>query len=187
MPTLLVKNAHTLVTMDDTRQEISGGGLFIRDGFIEQVGPTASLPESADEIVDLSGYVILPGLVNTHHHFYQTLTRAVPAAQDANLFGWLTTLYPIVYSAVLSTFNWSWGLTRDFVGLQNYTKLLGDSQFWRVIANTFYFALGAVAVEMLIGLVLALALTGLGCDRPSAFSRMTFRTSSSLKPTSSRT
>src|SRR5574341_1330829 len=94
MPTLLVKNA-LLVTMDDHQREIPEGGLFIRDGFIEQVGPTGGLPKTADEVLDLRGHVVLPGLVNTHHHFYQTLTRAVPAAQDANLFNWLRTLYPI--------------------------------------------------------------------------------------------
>ena len=81
--------------MDDHQREIPGGGLFIRDGFIEQVGVNAELPVSADEVLDLQGHILLPGLVNTHHHFYQTLTRAVPAAQDANLFNWLKTLYPI--------------------------------------------------------------------------------------------
>ena len=95
MTTLLIKNAQLLVTMDDRRREIPGGGLFIRDGFIEQVAETNLLPATADEIVDLSGHVVMPGLINTHHHFYQTLTRAVPAAQNANLFNWLTTLYPI--------------------------------------------------------------------------------------------
>ncbi len=95
MTTLLIKNASVLVTMDDNQQEIPQGGLFIRDGFIEQVGKTSDLPASADEVLDLQGYLLLPGLVNTHHHFYQTLTRAVPAAQDANLFNWLKTLYPI--------------------------------------------------------------------------------------------
>ena len=95
MATLLVKNAAILVTMDDHRREIPGGGLFIRDGFIQQVGPTSQLPVDADEVLDLSHHIILPGLINTHHHFYQTLTRAVPAAQDANLFNWLKTLYPI--------------------------------------------------------------------------------------------
>lgn len=93
--TFLVKNAAVLVTMDGKRREISGGGLFIRDGFIEQVGQTADLPREADEVLDLTGHVVMPGMVNTHHHFYQTLTRAVPAAQDANLFNWLKTLYPI--------------------------------------------------------------------------------------------
>ncbi len=95
MTTLLVKNATILVTMDDQRREIPDGGLFVRDGLIEKVGPTASLPAEADEVLDLRGYVVLPGLINTHHHFYQTLTRAVPAAQNANLFNWLKTLYPI--------------------------------------------------------------------------------------------
>lgn len=94
MPTLLVKNAH-LLTMDDRHTELSDGGLFVRDGFIEQVGQTGSLRSEADEVLDLRGHIVLPGLVNTHHHFYQTLTRAVPAAQDANLFNWLKTLYPI--------------------------------------------------------------------------------------------
>ena len=55
----------------------------------------ANCPPTADEVLDLQGHLVLPGLVNTHHHFYQTLTRAVPAAQDANLFNWLKTLYPI--------------------------------------------------------------------------------------------
>jgi cytosine/adenosine deaminase-related metal-dependent hydrolase len=95
MPTLLIKNATVLVTMDDHQREIPAGGLFVRDGFIEQVGPTNELPSTADEVLDLSGHLVLPGLVNTHHHFYQTLTRAVPAAQDVNLFNWLKTLYPI--------------------------------------------------------------------------------------------
>jgi cytosine/adenosine deaminase-related metal-dependent hydrolase len=81
--------------MDDHRREIPDGGLFIRDGFIERVAQVSDLPATADEVFDLRGHLILPGLVNTHHHFYQTLTRAVPAAQDANLFNWLKTLYPI--------------------------------------------------------------------------------------------
>ena len=95
MPTLLIRNADLLVTLDDQRREIPGGGLFAWDGFIEQVGPTSELPYSADVVLDLSGHIVFPGLVNTHHHFYQTLTRAVPQSQNANLFGWLKTLYPI--------------------------------------------------------------------------------------------
>ncbi|MDD5467566.1 MAG: 8-oxoguanine deaminase [Anaerolineales bacterium] len=95
MPTLLIRHAALMVTMDDHRQEIPDGGLFIKDGFIEQAGPTASLPTQADRVLDLHDHILLPGLINTHHHFYQTLTRAVPAAQDANLFNWLKTLYPI--------------------------------------------------------------------------------------------
>ena len=95
MGTLLVKNIDRLVTMDDHQREIASGGLFIRDGFIEVVGFSHELPAKADEVIDLSGHIVLPGLINTHHHFYQTLTRVVPAAQNANLFNWLKTLYPI--------------------------------------------------------------------------------------------
>lgn len=95
MSTLLVTNALVLVTMDADRRELEGGGLFARDGVIEQVGATEELPADADEVVDARGHVVMPGLVNTHHHLYQTLTRAVPAAQDADLFDWLRTLYPI--------------------------------------------------------------------------------------------
>ena len=95
MSSLLVKNAQVIVTMDDHRSEIQDGGLFIEDGFIKQVGKSDQLPKKADQIFDLKGHIILPGFVNTHHHFYQTLTRVVPDAQDANLFNWLKTLYPI--------------------------------------------------------------------------------------------
>jgi len=95
MSTLLVTNASVLVTMDRQRREIPDGGMYIVDGFIDQVGPTTELPESADTVIDMTGHVVLPGFVNTHHHFYQTLTRAIPGAQNAGLFDWLTTLYPI--------------------------------------------------------------------------------------------
>ncbi len=95
MATLLVRNASLLATFDDQEREIQEGGLFIKDGFIEKIGPTRELPDGADEVLDLAGHLVLPGLINTHHHFYQTLTRAVPAAQDANLFNWLVALYPI--------------------------------------------------------------------------------------------
>ncbi len=95
MSTLLVKHAQVLATMDNDRREIADGGMYIEDGFISQVGPTAELPVAADEVLDLGGHLILPGFINTHHHFYQTLTRAVPGAQDAGLFDWLRTLYPI--------------------------------------------------------------------------------------------
>jgi 8-oxoguanine deaminase len=94
MSTLLIKNAY-VVSMDDHQREFPDGGLFVRDGFIDQVAASAALPQTADDVLDLRGHLVLPGLVNTHHHFYQTLTRVVPAAQDANLFTWLRTLYPI--------------------------------------------------------------------------------------------
>ncbi len=95
MATLLVKNATVLATMDEARREIPDGAIFVRDQVIEAVGKTADLPATADEVLDLSDHVVIPGLVNTHHHFYQTLTRAVPGAQDKELFDWLVTLYPI--------------------------------------------------------------------------------------------
>ncbi len=95
MSTLLVKNAALLVRMDDRRETIPNGGMLIQDRSIVQVGPTSSLPTTADEVIDAGGMILMPGLVNTHHHLYQTLTRAVPAAQNAVLFQWLKTLYPI--------------------------------------------------------------------------------------------
>ena len=95
MSTLLLKNARWLVTMDDEHRRISDGGLYVRDNMIEQVGPTAELPAGADVVIDAQGMVVLPGMINTHHHLYQTLTRAVPAAQNVELFDWLRTLYPI--------------------------------------------------------------------------------------------
>lgn len=93
--TLLLKGATVVATMDDARREIADGAVYMRGHAIEAVGPAQELPAVADEVIDCRGMVVLPGLVNTHHHFFQTLTRAVPAAQDAELFGWLTALYPI--------------------------------------------------------------------------------------------
>jgi len=95
MKTLLLRHARVLVTMDDARREIADGAVFVRGNAIEAVGPTDALPTSADEVIDAHDQIVIPGLVNTHHHFYQTLTRALPAAQDAELFGWLRALYPV--------------------------------------------------------------------------------------------
>jgi cytosine/adenosine deaminase-related metal-dependent hydrolase len=95
MTSLLIKNAAVLATMDDASTEIVDGGLFAVGGMIREVGPTASLPTRADVVLDLTGHVVIPGLINTHHHLYQTMTRALPGAQDVGLFDWLTTLYPI--------------------------------------------------------------------------------------------
>lgn len=92
--TWIIKNAHTILTMDDTRQELNGHDILLRDGVIAEIGENLSVPEGA-EIVDAQNAVVTPGLVNTHHHLYQSLTRAVPGGQDALLFGWLQTLYPI--------------------------------------------------------------------------------------------
>ncbi|MEP5730714.1 MAG: 8-oxoguanine deaminase [Sulfitobacter sp.] len=92
MSEILLKNAQVIVTMDDARREIHGADLRLRDGVIAEIGHGLS---GTAEIIDVSGCVVTPGLVNTHHHLYQSLTRAVPAGQDALLFGWLRALYPI--------------------------------------------------------------------------------------------
>ena len=93
MATLLIRNATLLVTMDAQRREIAGGAVFVRDNFIEAVGATRDLPGTADEVIDARDQIVIPGLVNTHHHMFQTLTRAF--AQDDALFGWLQSLYPV--------------------------------------------------------------------------------------------
>ena len=93
MPTLLIRNARLLVTMDAQRREIEGGAVFVRGNVIEAVGTTAELPATADEVIDATDQVVIPGLVNTHHHMFQTLTRA--CVQDEELFGWLRGLYPV--------------------------------------------------------------------------------------------
>ncbi len=95
MTTLLVRRCHLLATMDDAGREFADGALFARDGVIEAVGATAELPQTADVVIDARYQVVMPGLVNTHHHMYQTLTRAMRPAQDRELFGWLQTLYPV--------------------------------------------------------------------------------------------
>ena len=93
MSTLLIKHATLLATMDDAGREIVDGGIYAVDGWITQVGPSSMLPMSADTVIDARGMLIMPGMVNTHHHFSQNLTRCM--AQESNLFGWLQTLYPI--------------------------------------------------------------------------------------------
>ena len=93
MPTLLIKNAQLLVTMDAQRREIADGAVFVRDNVIEAVGTTADLPATADDVIDARDQIVIPGLVNTHHHMFQTLTRAF--AQGNELFGWLRELYPV--------------------------------------------------------------------------------------------
>ena len=112
MSTMLVKNADLLVTMDDQRRRIPGGGLYIEGNVIQQVGASCELPPIADRVIDAEGMVILPGLVNTHHHLYQSLTRALPSAQDVELFDWLRTLYTV----------WA-GLTAEAVYVSALTAL----------------------------------------------------------------
>lgn len=99
MTTLLIQHADLLVTMDEARREIPDGAVMLDDNVIVWVGPTSELDketrDAADEVLSAQGKLVMPGMVNTHHHFYQTLTRVIPAAQDAVLFDWLKTLYPI--------------------------------------------------------------------------------------------
>jgi 8-oxoguanine deaminase len=113
--TLLLKNADLLCTMEPSigapyGAEITDAGLFACNGVIDQVGKTADLPKTADRIIDLRGHVVIPGMVNTHHHMFQNLTRAVPAAQNAPLFGWLQTLYPIWCNIGPNHIYWSTAL-----------------------------------------------------------------------------
>lgn len=110
--TLLVRNARLLLTMDAARREIPDGAVFIRGHVIEQVGPSAELPTEADEIIDASGRLVMPGMVNTHHHMYQSLTRVVPDAQDGELFKWLGALYPV----------WA-GLTGEMIRVSTQTAM----------------------------------------------------------------
>jgi len=98
MSLTVVRNADCIVTMDDDTREIADGAIAWQHGVIIAVGSTADLaPQiaAADSVIDARGCVITPGLVNTHHHLYQSLTRAVPKAANASLFGWLQCLYPI--------------------------------------------------------------------------------------------
>ena len=93
MAEILIRNAEAVLTMDDARQEMSGADILVRDGVIARLGQGIDAPEA--QVIDAGGCLVTPGLVNTHHHLFQTLTRAVPGGQDALLFGWLQTLYPI--------------------------------------------------------------------------------------------
>jgi 8-oxoguanine deaminase len=96
--TLLIHRADAIATLDDERRELSDASVWVKGPAIAAIGPAESMPPEAfqaDEVIDARGHVLIPGLVNTHHHMYQSLTRAVPAAQNAELFGWLRTLYPL--------------------------------------------------------------------------------------------
>lgn len=93
MSHVLIQKADHLLRMDDAGSELAGVDIRLRDGVVAEIGH--DLPLDGAEVVNGRGCVVTPGLVNTHHHLYQTLTRAVPGGQDALLFGWLQTLYPI--------------------------------------------------------------------------------------------
>jgi len=95
MTTLLIHNAHTLATLNDSGDELRNASVFVRDNCIEAIGPAAQLPQTADRVINAENHVVIPGMVNTHHHMSQSLTRAIPAVQNAELFSWLQGLYPI--------------------------------------------------------------------------------------------
>ena len=92
MTEILIRNADCILTMDGDRRELAGADILIRDGAIAALGPDLT---TTGAVISARGCVVTPGLVNTHHHLYQSLTRAVPGGQDALLFGWLKTLYSI--------------------------------------------------------------------------------------------
>ena len=93
--TLLIRNAKVIVTQDETLGEIADASILLRGNLIEAIGPANTLPHTADEVIDARRHVVIPGLINTHHHMFQSLTRAIPAVQNAELFTWLRGLYPI--------------------------------------------------------------------------------------------
>jgi 8-oxoguanine deaminase len=103
MRTLLIDHASCIATFDHNNpsqsREWHDASVWVRGHVIEWIGPAAELPpalrDSADEVIDARGHLVTPGLINTHHHMYQSLTRAIPGVQDAELFSWLRGLYPI--------------------------------------------------------------------------------------------
>jgi cytosine/adenosine deaminase-related metal-dependent hydrolase len=95
MSTLLIHNAHTVATQNDAGDELRDTSVLVRDGLIAAIGPASQMPHTADEVIQARQHLLVPGMVNTHHHMYQSLTRAIPQVQNAELFGWLRGLYPI--------------------------------------------------------------------------------------------
>jgi cytosine/adenosine deaminase-related metal-dependent hydrolase len=102
MSTLLIHNARCIATFDHAdpaqARELAQACIFVRDHRIAYIGATTDLPpeyRDADEVIDARKHLVTPGLVNTHHHMVQSLTRAIPAVQNAELFGWLRGLYPL--------------------------------------------------------------------------------------------
>lgn len=112
MTTILLKNTLRLVTMNDQREELEDGWILVRGRQVVALGSARDPLPEADVVEDMSGHVVMPGMVNTHHHMYQTLTRVIPAAQDSSLFGWLQALYPI----------WA-GLTPEMIRVSTCTAM----------------------------------------------------------------
>ena len=92
---LLIHNARLVATVDNARRELPGGWVAITNGLISGVGSSTDPVPAATERIDASGCLVTPGLINTHHHLYQNLTRAFPPMTSSPLFGWLQTLYPL--------------------------------------------------------------------------------------------
>lgn len=112
MATILLKNALRVVTMNDQREELEGGWVLVRGRQVVGLGAASDPLPQADVVQDMTRHVVMPGMVNTHHHMYQTLTRVIPAAQDSSLFGWLQALYPI----------WA-GLTPEMIRVSTCTAM----------------------------------------------------------------
>ncbi|MCZ8294870.1 MAG: 8-oxoguanine deaminase [Hylemonella sp.] len=116
MTTLLIKDARCIATQDDARTELRDASILIRDGFIDRILPVGTdlraLVAEVDEVIDARKHVVIPGMVNTHHHMVQCLTRAIPGVQNAELFSWLKGLYPI----------WA-GLTPEMVKVSNQVAM----------------------------------------------------------------
>ncbi len=116
MPTLLIHHADCIATQDDAGTELRGASILIRNGLIERIVPaeedSTELAKQVDEVIDARRHVVIPGLVNTHHHMVQCLTRAIPGVQNAELFSWLRGLYPI----------WA-GLTPEMVRVSNQVAM----------------------------------------------------------------
>jgi 8-oxoguanine deaminase len=93
--TLLLRNADVIASFDEVGSVFSWASMLVRNNAIERIGPATTLPQTADVVIDARGMILIPGLINTHHHFYQTLTRNIPGTQDVDLFAWLVALYPI--------------------------------------------------------------------------------------------
>ena len=131
MASLLVKHADLLVAMDDADRRWTDGGLYAVDGEVRHVGATRDLPATADAVIDARGMVVLPGLVNTHHHFTQTLTRAVPAVQNAGLFDWLRGLYPVWARLTPEAVAVSTKVAIAALMLSGSTTASDDTYLWR--------------------------------------------------------
>ena len=107
MPRLLLRRADCIHTCDDARQVIRDGYVLIEDGRIAAVGPEPAPPLTVDEELSVAGCLVTPGLVNIHHHLYQTLTRAVPLATRSNILEWLYAMYPIWAEIDADAYYWA--------------------------------------------------------------------------------